>query len=251
MKSRLIWLRIFANPCLRRLVFGIFVILNAATARSAQTSVNSIYPEGALIQAQKDEFEESQRYEEAKAATVRFKQEYELNKEDTERDIRAKRRQIEDLKIAQESLQKDQEFLKAELVEIQNNRKRVQKRYQDLLAKFNKKTDDSDALRADIEKSKKELKRDEMSLKALEDEVTAPARPNPATINELRPAGRWTFVQNCTGLMAPDETANVIGKFQKAKFVFGRSIGEYIKVSSSTGVPIFIPIRCVKEMLPR
>lgn len=223
-------------------LMGPILILSLSSICRAEVSASGVYPESALIQTQKEENEEAKRLEEAKASTVRFSQEYEKNKEDAEREIRATRRQIEDLKIAQESLLKDQDFLKADLTEIQNKRNLIQKRYQELLTKMKKSTVDRDALREQVAKGKEDLKQDQMALKSLEDEVAT---------KDIRPASRWTLKQTCVGLSAPDESAKAIAKFQKAKFVFGRPNGDYVKLLSSSGIPIFLNKKCVQEVVAR
>lgn len=221
---------------------GSILIFSLSSVSRAEVFGSGIYPESALVQAQKEEDEEAKRLEEAKASSLRFSQEYERHKEDTEREIRATRRQIEDLKMAQEAIEKDQDFLKADLSEIQNKRNLIQKRYQDLLLKMNKQTVDRDALRAEVEKSKSDLKQDQMALKSLEDEITT---------KDVRPVSRWILTDTCVGRSAPDESAKTIAKFQKTKFVFGRPNGDYIKLLSSSGVPIFLNIKCVKESVSR
>ncbi|MBO9666037.1 MAG: hypothetical protein J7501_04430 [Bdellovibrio sp.] len=233
-----------SGSILRLTISGLVLLLSWSSVAEISAGV---YPESALIQAEKEEHEEAKRLEDAKASAQRYAQEYEQNKEDTEREIRVKRRQIEDLKIAQESLVKEQEFLKADLAEIQKKHQAVQKKYQALLSKLNKQTDDRNGVRAEIEKTKDELRQSEMALKALENEAAPPKTPVNATADDLKQSRRWTLLETCLARSAPDETAKAVGKIQKGKFFFGKSVGDFVKVSGSSGAPIFLQKKCLKE----
>ncbi len=239
-------MRLISIIMLLRLIGGELALAAESPGFSGGT-----YPESALLQAEKEERQEAQKMEDAKAASARYAQEYEQNKADTEREIRFKRRRIEDLKIAQESLMKDQEFLKAELDELQKKNELVQKRYKDVLAKYNDEKENREVLKRDIEKRRGELKQSEMSLHSLEAEIAPPKRTTPATLSELKQSRRWTLLRDCPIRQAPDETAKAVGTFHKSKFVFGQETGNYIKSFAGSGAPVFFKKECAKESVAK
>ncbi|MDG0817487.1 coiled-coil domain-containing protein [Bdellovibrio svalbardensis] len=127
-----------------------------------------LYPDGALQKARKEELDEIKRAERAKDLAVKDAEDYEQRKKDAEREIQIKRRKIEDAKIEQDKMKKEQEFYEADLVQVQASKAKVDRDYTLVKESIDKYSQEFAQVKNDYEKKKNEYAQQERALKIAE-----------------------------------------------------------------------------------